>query len=100
MKFDVKMAEDRYLYIAKRWRALQDPARIYGRLFLYLLTITINQTHNKASKWSITGAEAARWAANKAERVVTRSIISWQVESDKNDGIVVPGTLLGFAGES
>jgi hypothetical protein len=77
VKFDVKVAEDRYLYIAKRWRAFQGRARICGRLFLYLLTITINQTHNKASKRSITGAEAAKWAANKAERVVTRSIIPW-----------------------
>jgi hypothetical protein len=98
VKFEVKMAEDRYLYIAKRWRAFQGRARICGRLFLYPLTITINQTHNKASKRSITFAEAAKWAGNKAERVVTRSIIPWQVEGDKNDGIVVSGTLLGFAG--
>ena len=56
--------------------------------------------HYKASKRSMTGAEAAKQAANKAEQVTSRPVLPQQEESDWEDGVVVPGTPPSTAGES
>jgi hypothetical protein len=62
------------------------------------------KTHDKASKRSMTGAEAAEQAADKAERAVTRPIIPNEDNSDGDNGILVPGIPPGapglIAGES
>jgi len=48
----------------------------------------------------MTGAEAAKQAANKAEQVTSRPVLPQQEESDWEDGVVVPGTPPSTAGES
>jgi ribosomal 50S subunit-recycling heat shock protein len=58
------------------------------------------KTHDKATRRSMTGAEVAEQAANKAEKAATRPVTPGQVESDEDDGIVVASTPPRFAGES
>ena|SRR2546423_12719260 len=50
------------------------------------------ESHDKASKRSMTGAEAAEQAADKAERAVKCPIISRPVEESDDEDVVVPGT--------
>ena len=52
------------------------------------------KTHDRASKRSITGTEAAEQAANRAEKATARPLTPQQDESDGDDGIIVPGTPL------
>jgi hypothetical protein len=42
----------------------------------------------------MTGIEAAEQAASKAEKAAARPLTPQQDESDKDDGIIVPGTPL------
>ena len=46
----------------------------------------------------MTGAEAAKQAANKIERAATQPIISREDESDGDDSILVPSTTPGALG--
>ena len=47
------------------------------------------KTHDRASKRSMTGAEAAEQAANKAERAVARPIPARQDENEEDQGVLV-----------
>ena len=57
------------------------------------------KTHDRASKRSMTGAEAAEQAANRTEKAAARSVTPQQDKSDGDDGIIVPRTPLPM-GES
>ena len=50
------------------------------------------KTHDRASKRSMTGAEAAEQAADKAERAATRPVPPRQDECEEDQGILVFGT--------
>jgi hypothetical protein len=57
------------------------------------------KTHDKASKRSMTGAEAAERAAGQVERAAIIPVTPRQDESDEDNDVLVPGTP-PFAGES
>jgi hypothetical protein len=50
------------------------------------------KSHDKASRRSMTGAEAAEQAANKAERAAARPVTPQQDESDEEGGVLAPDT--------
>jgi hypothetical protein len=50
------------------------------------------KSHDKASKRSMTGAEAAEQAADKVERAAKRPIVSRPVEESDDEDVVVPRT--------
>jgi hypothetical protein len=56
------------------------------------------KTHDKASKRSMTGAEAAEQAADRAEKAAARPTVHNEDESDGEEGILVPGTPPGPQG--